>query len=145
VEPSEGITTESTKALTAPTDLAAFHAQDDALGSTETRWSARAARRGVTSLVSRWVPTTVLEIFAADVRSLAALRIVLAVIVLVDLAGRARNLLAHYTDDGVLPRHILLDEAGILRPSLNWIGGTTVVQALLFGITALAAVALLVG
>ena len=145
VEPSEGITTESTEALAAPTDLAAFHAQDDVLGSTETRWSARAARRGVTSLVSRWVPTSVLEIFAADVRSLAALRIVLAVIVLVDLAGRARNLLAHYTDDGVLPRHILLDEAGILRPSLNWIGGTTVVQTLLFGITALAAVALLVG
>ena len=145
VEPSEGITTESTEALAAPTDLAAFHAQDDVLGSAETRWSARAAGRGVTSLVSRWVPTSVLEIFAADVRSLAALRIVLAVIVLVDLAGRARNLLAHYTDDGVLPRHILLGETGILRPSLNWIGGTTVVQALLFAITALAAVALLVG
>jgi len=144
-EPSEGIKSESTEALAAPIELAAFQAQDDVLSSAETRRSAHAAGRGVTSPVSRWVPTWVPEIFAADLRSLAALRIVLAVIVLVDLAGRARNLLAHYTDDGVLPRHILLGETGILRPSLNWIGGTTVVQALLFGITALAAMALLVG
>jgi len=102
--------------------------------------------QGETGHGSRWIPAWVTEIFAADLRSLAALRIVLAVIVLIDLAGRSGNLLAHYTDDGVLPIRILLAEPGMTwRASLNFMSGTLVVQALLFGITALAAAALLVG
>lgn len=84
-------------------------------------------------------------IFDADLRSLAAFRIVLGVIVLIDLFGKARNLRVFYTDDGVLPRRILLAE---LRPwsiSLNLISGTFLLEAMLFGITALAAISLLVG
>ncbi|MEA2292436.1 MAG: hypothetical protein QOE86_75, partial [Solirubrobacteraceae bacterium] len=88
------------------------------------------------------------DAFAADLRSLAAFRIVLGLLVLVDLADRARNLTAHYTDAGVLPRADLLANREILDSSffsLNLISGGASVQAALFAIAALAALALLVG
>jgi hypothetical protein len=44
------------------------------------------------------------RLFAIDPRSLAALRIVLALLLLVDLFSRSTDLVAHYTDLGVLPR-----------------------------------------
>jgi hypothetical protein len=84
-------------------------------------------------------------LFAADLRSLAAFRIAMAVIVLIDLTGKARNLTVFFTDEGALPRRVLLAE---LRPwsiSLNLMSGTFVVQVLLFGAAFLAAVAMLVG
>src|SRR5215211_6204755 len=104
-----------------------------------------AARKG--SPVLRWGEAKIVEIFGADLRSLAAFRIVLAGLVLLDLAGRAPDLYAHYTDRGVLPRDILLQEALLNRWqfSLNLMSGELLVQALLFGVAALAALALLVG
>lgn len=72
-----------------------------------------------------WVRTKVTEVFGADLCSLAAFRIVLALLVLADLASRVTNLSAHYADEGVLPRDVLLEE-GILHPwtfSLNLING----------------------
>ena len=89
----------------------------------------------------------VAEVFTADVRSLAALRIVLALVVLLDLASRAGDLGAHYTDAGVLPRADLV-HSGLMGHSifsLNLISGDASVQGLLFAIAALAAVGLLVG
>jgi hypothetical protein len=50
------------------------------------------------------------EVFAADVRSLAALRVVLTLTVLVDLITRATTLRVHYTDEGILPRRVLVDQ-----------------------------------
>lgn len=97
------------------------------------------------SLVRRWERTKVAEVFGADLRSLAAFRIVLAVIVLADLASRATNLSVHYTDEGVLPREILLDELNIWQVSLNLMNGTIFFQALFFAVAAGAATALLVG
>ena len=94
-----------------------------------------------------WARAKATELFGADLRSLAVFRIVLALLVLTDLAGRITNLSAHYADDGVLPREVLLEE-GILHPwafSLNLINGEPAFQALLFGLLALAAVGLLVG
>ena len=44
------------------------------------------------------------EAFGADLRSLALMRIGAATLLLVDLAMRAGDLIAHYTDAGVLPR-----------------------------------------
>ena len=141
-----GARKEAPQALAAPSDPAAFDAQDDGSGPPETPRHTADVERDETGLASRWVPAWVTEIFAADLRSLAALRIVLAVIVLADLSGRSGNLLAHYTEEGVLPTRILLAEPGMTwRASLNFINDTLFVQALLFGITALAAVALLVG
>ena len=143
--PIEGTEPEPSQARAGTSDSVVFNPPDDGSGTTKPSWHARAAGHSQPHDDGQWVPTWVTDIFGADLRSLAALRIVLAVIVLIDLAGRAPNLLAHYTDYGVLPRHILLITSNMWRFSLNLINGTLFAQALLFGITALAAVALLVG
>ena len=84
--------------------------------------------------------------FGADLRSLAALRIVLALLALVDVLSRAANLTAHYTDDGVLPRWVLLrDLPSRWNFSLHLMSGDAVAQAILFLLAGLAALALLVG
>jgi hypothetical protein len=86
------------------------------------------------------------EVLGADLRSLAAFRIVLALLVLADLANRATDLFAHYADEGVLPRTVLIED--VLNPSkfsLNLMNGQPFFQALLFGATVLAAVGMLVG
>jgi len=94
----------------------------------------------------RWARAKVIEVFGADLRSLATFRIVLALLVLADLINRATDLSAHYSDEGVLPRTALLEE--VLNPwrfSLNLMNGYPLFQALLFGVAALAALGLLVG
>lgn len=83
------------------------------------------------------------EVFGADLRSLAALRIALASLVLVDLGRRATDLVAHYSDEGVLPLSSLS-----MNPytfSLNTLSGAPEFQALLFAIAALGALSMLVG
>jgi len=85
------------------------------------------------------------RMFGLDLRSLALLRIVLATIVLVDLAGRARDLRLHYTDDGVLTREVLRDSLSRWRWSLGFLDGGLAFQQAVFVLTALAAISLLVG
>jgi hypothetical protein len=85
-------------------------------------------------------------VFAIDVRSLAALRIGLALVVLCDLAIRVQDLERFYADSGVLPRADML----ALDPSPNYlslhlISGRWEVQALLFLAAAVFGVMLLVG
>jgi hypothetical protein len=87
-----------------------------------------------------------MEIFGADLRSLAALRIVLAATVLADLTFRSKSLVAHYTDLGVLPRWTLIQtELYPWQFTLNLLSGEPLFQAFLFGVTALAALGMLVG
>lgn len=83
---------------------------------------------------------------AVDRRALAAFRIALGAVLLVDLATRAPDLVAFYTDAGVLPREVL----AALYPrwhhlSLHALSGAAWVQAALFVLAGVAAVALLVG
>src|SRR5215218_3816539 len=86
------------------------------------------------------------EIFGADLRSLAALRIVLGFLVLVDLFTRAADFYAHYTDAGIMPRTVLLGEVlSRWAVSVNLANGEPAFQAFLFGATAVAAVGMLVG
>ena len=85
------------------------------------------------------------QIFGIDLRTLALFRVCLALIILVDLALRARDLTAHYSDYGVLPRAALLGDIGARFPSLHLISGSTKVEALLFLFSGLVAIALLVG
>lgn len=93
-----------------------------------------------------WWRTKVMEVFGADLRSLVLFRIVLAFLVLADLANRATDLSAHYTDAGVLPRTVLLQEVlSRWSFSLNIMNGETFFQALLFCVAAVAALGLLVG
>lgn len=99
-----------------------------------THWSSSAWQRTRAKLV---------EVFSADLRSLATLRIVLALLVLVDLARRATDLVAHYSDEGVLPRSNL--DPNPYSFSLNTLSGTPEFQALLFALAALGALSMLVG
>ncbi len=88
------------------------------------------------------------EVFGADLRSLALFRIVLALLVLADLINRATDMTAHYSDWGILPRAAVVSDADVLSPyafSLNLINGLSQFQALLFGVAALAALAMLAG
>ena len=92
-----------------------------------------------------WGYKKVIEIFGADLRSLAMLRIVLALTVIVDLASRATNLAVHYSDGGILPRRIQVDMLSPWSFSVNFVNGTAEFQWVLFCIAVLAAVAMLVG
>jgi hypothetical protein len=86
------------------------------------------------------------EIFGADLRSLATFRVVLALLVLADLAIRATDLSAHYTDTGIMPRTVLVEQ--VLSPwafSLQLMNGGALFQGMLFGAAALAAFGMLVG
>jgi len=82
------------------------------------------AARGPSQPRSVWRLAGPREIFAIDLRTLALLRIGIAVIVLADLVLRAHDLRAHYTDFGVFPRAEL---AAYLSPgafSLHMLNGT---------------------
>ncbi|MGB3573549.1 MAG: HTTM domain-containing protein [Phormidesmis sp.] len=84
--------------------------------------------------------------YSLDVRSLALLRIGLALVILTDLLTRAGDLTAHYTDLGVVPRAVLND--GLLKSgywSLHALSGSPWVQGLLFLVAGLAAIAMLIG
>lgn len=81
---------------------------------------------------------------SVDVRSLAFLRVSLALLILADLAMRARNVV-FYTDAGVLPRETQTEVLAPAALSLHTLSGSVEAQAFLFGVAAVFAVALLVG
>jgi len=83
------------------------------------------------------------DLFGIDLRSLAAFRIALAGVVLVDLVGRARVMQAFYTDTSVLPRSLI--DAPLHGFSLHLLGGSFAFQALLFALAGLFALLLLSG
>lgn len=85
------------------------------------------------------------ERFGIDARALAAFRIALGLILLVDILHRSRYLVAFYTDDGVLPRALLFEQYPTTTYSIHALSGEPWVQALLFGCGAAVAVALFVG
>ncbi|HEY4220784.1 MAG TPA: hypothetical protein VGO62_05560, partial [Myxococcota bacterium] len=86
-----------------------------------------------------------LRITALDLRSLALLRIGMAVLLLADLADRAQYLREHYSDDGILPRADLALSQGLADWSLHMASGSVAGQAVLFLIAAAVALLLLVG
>ncbi len=84
--------------------------------------------------------------FGVDLRSLAAFRVGLALMTIVDLAMRAEDLGAHYADGGILPRAALLERFGnVYHVSAHLMNGSAAFQGLLFAVQALVAAALLVG
>lgn len=104
----------------------------------------RSQRPGVGAEARQHHPL-VMKLFGADLRSLAALRIVLALIVLADVIARARNLRVHYTDAGVLRREVVVGEMNPWSWSLSLINGTAAFQTFLFGLAIVAALGMLVG
>lgn len=83
--------------------------------------------------------------FALDPRSVAVGRALLAVVVLVDLAYRASQLEAFYSDAGVLPRSAFTYEAFDFAWSLHGLSGSVAWAAALFTLHAAAAIALGLG
>jgi hypothetical protein len=80
-----------------------------------------------------------------DVRALAALRVSLALLILVDLAMRGRDIVAFYTDAGVLPRETQTEIFAPAAFSLHTLSGSVGAQVFLFAVAAVFALALLVG
>jgi hypothetical protein len=86
------------------------------------------------------VRSTALErCFGVDLRSLAAMRVAIGLILLADLWGRAPYLASHYGDRGIVPRSTLT------HFSLHALGGSPLLTAGLFGVAAVFAAMLLVG
>ncbi|AEH36540.1 HTTM domain-containing protein [Halopiger xanaduensis] len=81
---------------------------------------------------------------AIDPRALAAFRIAIGTLLILDLALRARNLGTFYTDAGVLPLRALFSDYSPVY-SLHAISGAAWVQALLFAVAGAFALALLLG
>ncbi|MFM2060715.1 MAG: hypothetical protein RLZZ507_385 [Cyanobacteriota bacterium] len=84
-------------------------------------------------------------VLGLDLRSLAAFRIGVSIIILVDLFTRFGDLTAHYTDVGVLPRALLKEIAKTGHWSLHAISGEPIFQVLLFALAAFFALQMLVG
>lgn len=86
-------------------------------------------------------------IFGIDLRSLAAFRIGVASVLLIDLALRWPDLIAHYTSEGVLPQDRLPAVFGdLVRLSPHYYAAASpIAQGALFVLALLAAIGLLVG
>ncbi|MTJ07679.1 HTTM domain-containing protein [Anabaena sp. UHCC 0204] len=84
-------------------------------------------------------------VLGLDLRSLAAFRIGISLIILTDLLTRYSDLTPHYTDIGVLPRTLLQEITKTGHWSLHTISGEPIFQILLFIIAAFFAVLMLVG
>ncbi len=82
------------------------------------------------------------ELLGIDLRSLALFRIVLAALILVDLACRAPYIEANYTEAGVAPRDLFPRQTVFY---LLFLGGSAWVQAIFFMLAAICAAMLLVG
>jgi hypothetical protein len=85
------------------------------------------------------------ELCGVDRRSMAVFRVGIAVMLLIDLSIRGRDLLAFYSDDGAFPRALQLFTDSTHPFSLHMLSGSVGFQALLFSVSALFAVSLLVG
>lgn len=85
------------------------------------------------------------DVFGIDLRTLALFRVGLGALLLADLALRARDLTAHYTDAGILPRAALLDTLSVGSFSLHLLNGTFAFQAVMFTLAAIFATMLLLG
>src|SRR5262245_2684773 len=85
------------------------------------------------------------SVFGTDLRSLAALRVGCALIVLLDLLQRCTGLTAHYTDYGVTPRSLVIEHSNRWAISFHYMSGVWQWQAVLFIIAGIAAGALLLG
>ncbi|MDP3975475.1 MAG: HTTM domain-containing protein [bacterium] len=87
-----------------------------------------------------------IQFFGLDLRSLAFFRVGLGLLILGDLIVRASALVAHYTDFGVLPRPILLEQfINNWHVSAHLASGETYFQILLFLLAGIFALMLLFG
>lgn len=91
------------------------------------------------------VITPLRSVFSCDLRTLALFRVCLGFLIIADLWSRSRELVAHYSDQGVLPRSALTLIEGYLPTSLYMISGSAVFVGLLFLLAAIAAFLVIIG
>ncbi len=85
-------------------------------------------------------------LFSIDIRALGIFRVFISSIILIDLYNRAKDLKAHYTDFGVLPRVPFLENfANEFHFSFHFLSGHEYFQIALFIISAVFALMLLLG
>ena len=104
--------------------------------STATESRSGSARTGITPFR---------EVFGVDLRTLALLRVLLGIFIIVDLVLRARDTVAHYTDFGIMPRSVLADFASPGEFSIHMLSGTAAFQVALFLIAGVFALLLIAG
>ncbi len=86
------------------------------------------------------------EFFSIDIRSLALFRIGLALVVLCDLFIRMHDIKAFYSDEGILPRSVLIESAlDNWNFSINLMSGMWEIQLLLMIMLGIFATFLLIG
>lgn len=99
---------------------------------------------GINNRLLSLVKLVLQGVFYADLRSLALLRVGVAIILIIDLLGRSAYLIQHYTDFGILPRqNIFAEEKWYV--SLHYASGIWQVQAVFFIFAGILAILLLIG
>jgi hypothetical protein len=111
------------------------------------RTEGEGARAVMRSPAGRGLTATLDRLFGIDGRSLAAFRVAIGALLVADLVTRARDLEAHYTDTGVLPRDAFhrLFAWSEWQWSLHLWTGSVAGQGVLFAAALAAACALVVG
>jgi hypothetical protein len=99
----------------------------------------------ISQFFMRVAETRLGEVFGLDLRSMALFRILLGLLVIADIAGRVPNFRAHFTDEGVLPRELVISSMSEWRWSLFLMNGSVQFQVALFAITWIAAICIIVG
>lgn len=95
--------------------------------------------------MAEWLERAVARRVELDTRTLAVFRVMLALLVLSDVALRARNLRYFYTDEGVVPVELASAAASDPAFSVYFLSGEPVFVAAAFAVTAAVAVQLAVG
>lgn len=85
------------------------------------------------------------EMFGIDLRTLALFRVGLGILLLVDLALRARDLSAHYTDAGIVSRTVQMAHLDPGAFSFHFASGSVWFEAVMFAVAGIAAWMLLIG
>lgn len=89
--------------------------------------------------------STLRELFAIDLRSLAAMRMAVGLLLLIDLGDRFRTFDAMYTDAGILPRWLLAELAPHAWSPIHTLSGDARFVAALFALQAALALAFAAG
>jgi len=83
--------------------------------------------------------------FIIDPRSLALFRVLIASTFLIDLLHQLKNIEAFHTDNGILPRKLLIDMSSMWNFSINLANGTLEFQYIFFTISIIFGVTLMLG
>lgn len=92
------------------------------------------------------IRSAISTVFSLDLRSLALFRLLLATILIYDLLDRMKDLTAHYTDFGILPRDLAISSLNMpLELSIHFFSGHHIGITALFLVHILTAISLWIG